>query len=69
MEQRIPTDLGQTVWDNLEPYHKQVIEEYQKNHSTITGIESFTCCDCPMVANCESAYELYNTDGDCLELK
>lgn len=37
--------------------------------STRTQPYHFTCHRCRMVAVCESAYDLYNTGGDCLEDK
>ncbi len=30
---------------------------------------NYTCDDCNSVDDCEFAYDLYNTDGDCLQLK
>lgn len=26
----------------------------------------FTCDDCPMAVHCTLAFDVYNTDGDCL---
>lgn len=32
-------------------------------------IEDFTCAYCRDMAECRSAFDLYNQDGDCLESK
>jgi hypothetical protein len=32
-------------------------------------IVSFTCDDCPSAPSCEFAFDLYNTNGDCLAEK
>ena len=29
-------------------------------------IDKFTCDDCPARYTCEWAFDIYNTDGDCL---
>lgn len=31
--------------------------------------EDFTCYNCPTMLNCEFAWDLYNTNGDCLAEK
>lgn len=31
--------------------------------------EEITCDGCPVVDDCVFAYDIYNTDGDCLALK
>lgn len=31
--------------------------------------EEFTCHGCPSAGTCEFAWDLYNTDGDCLAEK
>jgi hypothetical protein len=28
-----------------------------------------SCCDCPVNSSCEYAFDLYNSDGDCLAMK
>ena len=33
------------------------------------AITDFTCYDCPLACNCRFAFDLYNTDGDCLAEK
>lgn len=30
------------------------------------GIPEFTCVDCASVRKCKLAFDLYNTNGDCL---
>ena len=32
-------------------------------------IEDFTCHNCEDKENCQSSYDIYNIDGDCLEEK
>jgi hypothetical protein len=32
-------------------------------------VEDITCHHCPQKDTCEYAYDLYNTDGDCLAVK
>ena len=32
-------------------------------------LEELTCFNCPVNKDCEFAFDLYNTDGDCLALK
>lgn len=32
-------------------------------------VSSITCEDCPHNDDCEWAWDLYNTDGDCLAMK
>lgn len=45
------------------PTIKQIVLE------TGIPVEKFTCYDCPLANNCRSAFDPYNTDGDCLEMK
>lgn len=35
----------------------------------LTGIQSFTCDDCPAKLSCNYAFDAYNTNGDCLAEK
>ena len=35
----------------------------------LTGIQSFTCDDCPVKLTCDYAFDAYNTNGDCLAEK
>jgi hypothetical protein len=39
-----------------------------KVYKTI-GIPEFTCVDCATVSRCKLAFDLYNTNGDCLLTK
>jgi hypothetical protein len=49
-------------------YYREVPEP----HGPILGQTedvAFTCDDCGAAATCEYAFDLYNTDGDCLAEK
>lgn len=47
----------------LRALRTQLIEEYG------VGEINFTCDDCPAKRVCQFAFDLYNTDGDCLAEK
>lgn len=51
------------LWNIAKPTIKQIVLE------TGIPVEKFTCYDCPLANNCRSAFDPYNTDGDCLEMK
>ena len=36
---------------------------------SVPSKESMTCNGCPSVAECEFAWDLYNTQGECLSQK
>lgn len=57
-----PTKKQQEMLDR--PDYKSDMREYE-----ITTIKRFTCFNCDSSPTCEFAYDLYNTDGDCLALK
>ena len=59
-----PTDAGKNVWNSLRVGYKAYLVKDLK-----LKITDFTCCNCPHVQTCPSAYDGYNTSGDCLELK
>lgn len=40
-----------------------------KEHHDDQVLPKFTCSTCVFLAWCEFAYDLYNTDGDCLASK
>jgi hypothetical protein len=42
---------------------------YAKEFDDQFNIECFTCYDCPRWQKCPSAFDIYNTDGDCIEEK
>lgn len=42
---------------------------YQCNNTGVMSNSQFTCYTCPDVGTCRSAYNAYNTNGDCLESK
>lgn len=56
------SDAAQT-FKGLMPRHKKAIKEQGLT------ILDFTCTNCQQVSTCPSAYDLYNTNGDCLEEK
>lgn len=43
---------------------KMMVEE--RNKVNFIPIERYTCYDCCLWQSCEFAFDLYNTDGDCL---
>lgn len=55
--------------------HPRTIEQLQKLRVEMLafgaghGVKNFTCDDCPALSICKHAYDLYNTDGDCLAEK
>lgn len=58
--------------DALASRRAMELREYETGLSGLgypTPITRFTCFRCPEAATCRSAYDLYNTDGDCLEDK
>jgi hypothetical protein len=56
---------------------QQPQQQYEQSFPTVKtlalivgGIDKFTCYDCPLaVGGCEFAWDVYNTDGDCLAEK
>ncbi len=44
---------------------KQAQLEYG-NMGGMISVPKFTCEECNLVAKCQLAFDLYNTDGDCL---
>ena len=51
---------------NLEALERELDDTYDYwNYDRI----EFTCADCDYSRYCEFAYDLYNTNGDCLEDK
>ena len=51
------------IYKSLSPHHKKAIKEQGLT------IVDFTCTECSLVSTCPSSYDLYNTNGDCLEEK
>ncbi len=47
----------------------QQVAELRADVSKHFGVGSFTCDDCPSRRTCEWAFDVYNTDGDCLAEK
>lgn len=73
MKKRTPTEDGRKVWLRILQTHPHIQTDALR-HCVSEKFEGevltvFTCCDCPVVKECEYAYDLYNTDGDCLALK
>ncbi len=58
------------------PLSKEEIREKKRKlavlaapHFTVTEDDVFTCDECGANDNCEYAFDLYNTHGDCLAEK
>lgn len=47
-------------FNNLSESYKKQLEEHG------LAFEDFTCSNCKMVDGCPFAFDMYNTDGDCL---
>lgn len=58
-----PAPEADQIFKTLRPHHKKAI----KDEGLV--IADFTCTNCQFVTTCRSAYDLYNTNGDCLEEK
>lgn len=46
-----------------------VVREYATDRTIDADALVFTCDDCPAKNTCDFAFDLYNTDGDCLAEK
>ena len=51
------------------PTLKLLMDSYRESGYVPPPIEEFTCYDCPLWQKCEFAFDLYNTDGECLASK
>lgn len=47
----------------------EAVAKLKKDGLTVPTKESMTCNGCPAVGICNLAWDLYNTDGDCLVMK
>ena len=63
MSNRTPTKDGKDRYNGISTTHKRNLVHYKLK------IEDFTCCDCPVVKECQYAYDAYNTQDDCLAEK
>lgn len=70
MKIRRATGKALRVFQNLPEEHKSALERYE--FLLVNGkvdVTLFTCATCPVVGNCPSEFDPYNTSGDCLEMK
>lgn len=49
-----------------ELYTAETVKEMQDAGIEVPAKESMTCSNCVDTAICEFAWDLYNTDGDCI---
>ena len=49
-----------------ELYTEAVVDELARDGTRVPAKEHMTCYRCPQADTCELAWDLYNTDGDCL---
>lgn len=49
-----------------EIYTNKAIEELNEMQLYVPSKEEFTCNKCPAADDCAFAWDLYNTNGDCL---
>lgn len=47
----------------------KVLEQLAKKHHHLPTLQEFTCVSCDHERDCEFAWDLYNTGGDCLASK
>lgn len=51
----------------------KIIKSYndyeRKNNMKLSKVEDFTCNKCDMINKCVWAWDLYNTNGDCIYSK
>lgn len=52
-----------------EPRRRAVALYWRNKQQLPIAPEEFTCWNCKQHGDCESAWDAYNTDGDCLEMK
>lgn len=45
------------------------LDELRARYKPDATVADFTCHDCPLEPDCEFAWDLYNTEGDCLAEK
>jgi len=50
-------------------FTKEAVEQMVKDELTVPTKERMTCTTCADNQTCEFAWDLYNTDGDCLAVK
>lgn len=50
----------------LEPWSEAELERFRK---IVETPENYTCHDCELLRRCPYAYDMYNTNGDCLYIK
>lgn len=66
----VPTEEALRVLQNLSQQHKDALRHYGLGFPDgEIDASRFTCADCPAVTECRSAFDAYNTHGDCLEMK
>lgn len=71
MSDRTPSADGLKAWEDLTKHAKTTIFDNSRftDDPSLMKPATYTCCDCPVVLTCRSRYDMYNTNGDCLESK
>lgn len=49
-----------------EVFTDKIVESLIADGMRVPPKEEMTCTTCPSVKDCDLAWDLYNTDGDCL---
>ena len=49
-----------------EAFTPELIQSLEKDGMRVPAKEEMTCTTCPSAKDCDLAWDLYNTDGDCL---
>jgi hypothetical protein len=61
------TRMSMKTYEDL--FTPEAVAQMKKDGLTVPDKGNMTCNGCPQVGTCDLAWDLYNTNGDCLAMK